>query len=122
MYDDDGMKGKGVAKTLFILAIIGIILAVVLQNVFYVWNIQWALGLVDLTTVALIYLLFCKLCDVSEKLNNIERKNGTDSRTDSLSKVETEEERMRKLESLRAKGLITEGEYRQAIVKMEGEI
>ena len=115
MFDNIGVKIKGLAKVLFWLEVItavivgfvlaadtdGLSLLFAIAGVLVAWISAWFLyGFGEIID---------KLCDIERNTRGGERKSEAQSKVDS--------ERINKVEKLRSQGLITEEEYQQAISK-----
>jgi len=117
MYDNIGGKIKGLAKVIAVLGIIaaivtGFALMTINEDVFFV------IGLVITVLGSIVAWISCFVLygfgELVDKACNIERNicnNEMMSENNSIS----EDDRINKMENLRAKGLITDEEYNQII-------
>lgn len=118
MYDNIGGKIKGLAKATFIVETI----ASVITGIFFMASDEdmIPIGLLIIVLGPIIawvssWLLYGfgelidKTCDIARNTHIVGKKSEAQSRIDN--------DRISKIEKLRAKGLITEEEYRQAISK-----
>ena len=118
MYDNIGKKIKGLAKAVFIveaiaMVITGIALMASDEYMIPIGLLVMVVGpLVAWVSSWLLYgfgELIDKTCDIERNTRGGERKSEAQSKIDS--------ERISKIEKLRSQGLITEEEYQQAISK-----
>lgn len=118
MYDNIGGKIKGLAKAIFIIetiaAVITGIVPMMIEEEFmpFCFLVMIVGPIVAWVSSWLLYgfgELIEKACDIERNTRGGERKSEAQTKID--------DERIKKLENLRAQGLITEEEYQQAISK-----
>lgn len=122
MYDNIGGKIKGLAKAIFIVEAIAVVITGIALMAFDGDMIP--LGLLVMVVGPLVawvssWLLYGfgelvdKTCDIARNTHGGERK--------SEAQLKVDYERISKIEKLRSQGLITEEEYQQAISKNDKE-
>ena len=126
MYDNIGKKLKGFAKTIFAICLIasvigGIAIMAIDGDLAIIGIIVMAVGiLVSWISTWFLYgfgEIVDKVCDIEKNTRNGSFVKTSSAASEIKSQVQTQidNERIQKLENLRAEGLITEEEFQQAV-------
>lgn len=125
MYDNIGGKIKGMAKAIFVIVSIAAVIAgFAIMTVDENFIVFGAITMIVIPFIAYVssFLLYGfgelveKTCAIERKTRGVSNGNGGDIQSEAQEKVNSD--KIRKLETLRAQGLITEEEYRQSISKL----